>query len=145
MRGAFVDQGGLYSYISAEARVPPGGRQNSPIWATPPWRTGMGSPRPAWSRTPMAPPNAAPRRSCSRPRAKPLAAALRPVRTRPMTRPIMWPFFAPQRDTACDAEQWRHQNRKKSPERDRRTHYAARRLLNVAIARRDDRMHFRLG
>src|ERR1700738_4238807 len=29
------------------------------IWATPPWRTGMGWRWPVWSRTPMAPPSAA--------------------------------------------------------------------------------------
>ena len=76
-------------------KVLPGGKQNFPIWATPPWRTGMGWRWPVWSHTPMAPPSAAPQRSCSRPRAKPLAGASRPVRTRPMTRPIMWPIFAP--------------------------------------------------
>src|SRR5579863_2486318 len=43
---------------------PPGGRRSFAIWATPPWRTGMGWRWPAWSRTPMAPPNAEPRRLC---------------------------------------------------------------------------------
>src|ERR1700758_3811837 len=42
----------------------PGARRSFAIWATPPWRTGMGSRWPAWSRTPTAPPNAVPRRSC---------------------------------------------------------------------------------
>src|SRR5215212_1462124 len=74
---------------------PRGERLNSPIWAMPPWRSGMGWRWPAWLLTPMAPPSAAPRRSCSRPGAKPPAAGSPPARTRPMTRPIMWPIFAP--------------------------------------------------
>ena len=37
----------------------PDGRPSSAIWATPPWRTGMGWRWPAGSRMPMAPPNAA--------------------------------------------------------------------------------------
>src|SRR5258705_9448772 len=36
----------------------PDGRPSFAIWATPPWRTGMGWRWPAGSRMPMAPPNA---------------------------------------------------------------------------------------
>jgi transposase len=42
----------------------PDGRPSFAIWATPPWRTGMGWRWPAGSRMPMAPPNAGLRRSC---------------------------------------------------------------------------------
>ncbi|MGY4437381.1 hypothetical protein ACVW04_000163 [Bradyrhizobium sp. LM2.3] len=44
----------------------PDGRPSFAIWATPPWRTGMGWRWPAGSRMPMAPPNAGLRRSCWR-------------------------------------------------------------------------------
>ena len=42
----------------------PDGRPSSAIWATPPWRTGMGWRWPAGSRMPMARPNAGLRRPC---------------------------------------------------------------------------------
>ncbi len=61
--------------IAVFTERPPGGKQDFPIWATPPWRAGLGWRWPEWSRTPMAPPSAAPQRSCSRPSARPLAGA----------------------------------------------------------------------
>src|SRR5258705_11237570 len=42
----------------------PDGRPSFAIWATPPWRTGMGWRWAAGSRMPMAPPNAGLRRPC---------------------------------------------------------------------------------
>jgi transposase len=50
--------------IAGFTAKPPDGRRSFAIWATPPWRTGMGWRWPAWLPTPMAPPNAEPRRSC---------------------------------------------------------------------------------
>src|SRR6266566_5082933 len=73
---------------------PPGGRRSSVIWATLPWRTGMGWRWPAWSRLPTGLPSAALRRGCSRLKPTRSAAASRWAKTRPMTRPIMWPICA---------------------------------------------------
>src|SRR5580658_7588917 len=123
---------------------PPGGKQSSVTWVTPPWRTGMGWRWPAWSRSPTALPSAALRRSCSRPKPRRRAAASRWAKIRPMTRPTMWPICA-LIYAACDAERLHHRNRQASSERHRRTHHAARRLWHVAIVSSDDRMHLRLG
>src|SRR6266700_2785018 len=54
---------------------PPGGRRSSAIWATLPWRTGMGWRWPAGSRSPTGLPSAALRRGCSRPKPRRPAAA----------------------------------------------------------------------
>ena len=74
---------------------PPGGKQSSVTWATPPWRTAMGWRWRAWSRSLTALPSAALRRSCSRPKPRRRAAASRWAKIRPMTRPTMWPICAP--------------------------------------------------
>ena len=74
---------------------PPGGKQSSVTWVTPPWRTGMGWRWPAWSRLPTALPSAALRRSCSRPKPRRPAAASRWAKIRLMTRLTTWPICAP--------------------------------------------------
>ena len=49
------------------------------------------------------------------------------------------------RDTACDAEPGRHQNRQDPHQRHRRTNHAASGLWHVAIAPGDGRVHLRMG
>jgi len=58
---------------------------------------------------------------------------------------IMWPIFAHQRDTACDAEPGRHQNRPRPANSASMTNHPASGLWHVRIAPGDGRVHLRMG
>ncbi len=159
MRGGFVDQGGLFSYIAPEARVP----ANHPLRKIRELvRDVLGELNRSLGRLyasegrPSIPPEQL------------LSALLLQVfygirSERQLMEqldynllyrwfvglspddPIWDPTSFDCRTARCLPERQHHLDRQAPPERHRRTHHAARRPRHVAIAPGDDRMHLRLG